>query len=73
MFKDPYPIVTPRFSDIDGIAAITRVTIKYVRTYTKGYFVLKAEEISQPIVRVKNNSYFTLWKMGGCKMRKFCS
>ena len=46
VFKDTNQIVTSRFANVDSIAAIARITVKKVRTYTMRDSILKHQKIS---------------------------
>ena len=46
MLKDTDQIMTSRFANVDGIAAIARITIKKMRTYIMGNFVFEPKETS---------------------------
>ncbi len=55
VFKDTNQVMTSRFSDVDGIAAIARITIKEMRTYIKWNPVLESQEIFQTIIAFENH------------------
>ena len=72
MFKNTNQIMTSRFANVDGIAAIARITIKKVRTYLSGiyiwiYSICLKEAVPSFCLGVLSNYVFailSLWNIG---------
>ena len=58
MLKNSDQIVTSRLANVEGIAAIARITIKMMRTYSKWNLIFERKEISKTIAALEN--YFNL-------------